>query len=730
MTQTTNHIGSALGAHRPGVGEALLSPRSVAIIGASDDPAKTTARPLRFLRAAGFAGAVYPINPRRETVLGERAWANVAALPEVPDHVFIVADTARVVDAVRECGEAGVPLVTVLSGGFGESGPEGEGRLVELLEVARRHGIRIVGPNSIGVVNPRNAMMLTANAAFAEADVPVGRSFVASQSGSVIGALMTRAKARGLGFAGFVSVGSGVDLTLGEICEATLDDPEIGSYTLFMESMDDAGPLAQFAAAAAERNKPVTVYKLGRSEAAAALTVSHTGALAGEDDEADAFFRACGFARVDNFEALIEADALQRRLGPPAVPPADRIAVITSTGGGAAIVVDQLETRGVRVARPSEAVFGRLGELGLNVAESLIIDLTLAGTRHDLVLGALDVLRSSGEFDLVLFVIGSSARLNPELAVRAIAEAPSGDVPVVAWALPDALDSLRLLDAAGVPSFRTAEACAEAIAATLARRPIDPAVLDSRIGEEVASAGRTLDEVASAEILRGLGVQFPAATTCDVAGVSHDPPQYPVVVKAISEELPHKSEAGAVQLGIHEDSQLADAISTIVQNVSTYAPDVTVERFLVQQMVVDSVVEALVGYRVSPSVGPVVVLAAGGIYTELYGDSSLRLAPVTRATATEMVQEVTGMRVAEGMRGGPVGDVEALIDTIVTMSQLAVRRPDVLEAEINPLAVRPRGHGVVALDALVQVAITPHDGASTSSSEARTENTTEVSPWT
>ena len=189
--------------------------------------------------------------------------------------------------------------------------------------------------------------------------------------------------------------------------------------------LDIGGGFGAFAtaAAAAERGRPVTVYKLGRSDAAAALSVSHTGALAGEDDEADAFFRACGFARVDNFEALIEAEALQRRIGPPGPVRADRIGVITSTGGGAAIVVDQLETRGVTVARPSPAVFRGLAALGLDVAENLIVDLTLAGTRHDLVLGALDVLRSSGEFDLVLFVVGSSARLNPELAVSAIAEA-------------------------------------------------------------------------------------------------------------------------------------------------------------------------------------------------------------------------------------------------------------------------------------------------------------------
>lgn len=705
MTQLTDRPAGTPGVTRAEVGRALLAPRSVAIIGASDDARKTTARPLRFLREAGFTGGVYPINPRRETVLGERAWPDIASLPEVPDHVFVVTDTARVVDAVRECGEAGVPLVTILSGGFGEGGPQGRERLAELLEISHRYGVRVVGPNSIGVVNPRTGMLLTANAAFAETDLPVGPSFVASQSGSVIGALMTRAKARGLGFAGLVSTGSEVDLTLGEICEATLDDPEIGSYTLFVESMENAGPLARFAAAAAERGRPVTVYKLGRSDAAAALSVSHTGALAGEDDEADAFFRACGFARVDNFEALIEAEALQRRIGSPGATRADRIAVITSTGGGAAILVDQLETRGVTVARPSPAVFEGLGGLGLDVAENLIVDLTLAGTRHDLVLGALDVLRSSGEFDLVLFVIGSSARLNPELAVRAIAEAAGdGPVPIAAWALPDALESLRMLNDAGVPAFRTAEACAEAVAATLARRPVDPQVLGTRIAGAAVPAGHTLDEAGSARVLAELGVRFPAATTCDDTGAPAAEPTYPAVVKALSDRLPHKSDAGAVVLGVADAGGVADAVARITANVAAHDPTIRLEQFLVQEMVDDAVVEALVGYRVSPSVGPLVVLAAGGIHAELYDDSTLRLAPVTPEVAREMIDEVTAMRIARGFRGGPVGDLDALVDTVVAVSRLAVTRPDVVEAEINPVAVRPRGCGAVALDALVQQA--------------------------
>src|SRR5215469_10794341 len=261
----------------------LFSPRSVAIVGQSDDATKTAGRPLKFLRRIGYAGRVYPINPRRETVLGERAWPALAALPEAPDHAYIVTSTEAAVAAVEECGALGVKVATVLADGFAEAGAEGIARETRLRETCARTGIRIVGPSSLGVVDLRTRVMLTANAAFDEKDFPLGRIFAASHSGSMIGALMSRGKARGTGFAGFVSVGNEVDLSLGEICAATLDDPDIDGYMLFLETMRHADSLRRFAHSAAERGKPIIAYKLGRSDAARELAVSHTGALAGED---------------------------------------------------------------------------------------------------------------------------------------------------------------------------------------------------------------------------------------------------------------------------------------------------------------------------------------------------------------------------------------------------------------------------------------------------------------
>jgi acetate---CoA ligase (ADP-forming) len=286
--------------------QALLHPRSVAIVGASDDPGKTTGRPLRFLRQGGYAGAIYPVNPKRETVLGERAWPSIASLPQVPEHAYIVTGTELALDAAEECGACGVKVATILASGFSEAGEEGARRDARLRDIVARTGLRIVGPSSLGVVNVHEGVLLTANAAFAEALLP-GSIFVASHSGSMIGSIVSRGKGRGIGFAGLVSVGNEVDLSIGEICAATLDDPQVKGYLLFLETLRHAGALRAFAADAAGRGKPIVAYKLGRSAAAAELAVSHTGALAGEDDVAEAFLRDCGIARVQTIDGLIEA---------------------------------------------------------------------------------------------------------------------------------------------------------------------------------------------------------------------------------------------------------------------------------------------------------------------------------------------------------------------------------------------------------------------------------------
>ena len=706
----------------------LLSPHSVAVVGASDDASKTSGRPLTFLRQAGFAGRIYPVNPRRAQVQGETAWPDLASLPEVPEHVFVITPTDTVIDTVRECARLGVRLVTVLASGFSEAGAEGLAREQALRDICRESGLRLIGPSSLGVVNPRARMPLTANAAFAEPDMPVGEVMVVSHSGSMIGALVSRGRARGVGFASLVSVGNEVDLSVGEICAATLDDPQIKGYVLFLESLHHGQALRAFALAAAERGKPVVVYKLGRSSVAADMVQSHTGALAGEDDIADAYFKDSGMARVGILESLLEAQALAVRW--PllnALQPLRRVGVVTTTGGGAAMLVDQLGIRGVVVEAASAETLQRLNALGVSVNPGRVLDLTLAGTRYAVMKAALDVMLAAPEFDAVVAVVGSSARFQPQLAVQPIIDSAAHSKPLAAMIVPDAPQAIAQLTAAQVPCFRTPECCADVIAGLVSRRaPAVRAALAARglpaVGEPPraeanahadAFAPVTWSERQSHAWLAQLGV-----TSATAVVVSPDGPvplplpfAYPVAVKACSAQLAHKSEHGGVVLGVADAQGLRVAMEQVKTNVARHAPLPADFEILVQPMV-KGLSEVLLGFKRDADAGAIVMLAAGGIWAEVVRERSIRLAPVDEAQALEMMAELRALSPLQGLRGQAVGDLAALAQAISRFSQAAVLAvgDGVIEAEINPLMVLPLGQGVCAADALVIADRLPEHG--------------------
>jgi acyl-CoA synthetase (NDP forming) len=680
----------------PALANALFNPRSIALYGASDDPGKMGGRPVQFLQRSGFAGRIYPINPRRDEVQGLKAWPSLGSLPEVPDHVFVLTPTDRL-DAVKECAALGIRLVSILASGFSESGTEGIAREATLRELAKATGVRILGPSSLGVVNPRVGLVLTANAAFAEPDLPAGKVLVASHSGSMIGALVSRGKARGVGFAGLVSVGSEVDLNVGEICEATLDDPGIEGYLLFLESLHDGEALQRFARAAAARGKPVIAYKLGRSEAAAEMATTHTGALAGEDDIADAFLKDLGIARVDMLESLLEAFPLAQRLPLP-LKPGRRVGVVTTTGGGAAMVVDQLSVRGVHVQKPTEATLGRLQAAGIPGNAGRVLDLTLAGTRYEVMKQALQILLDAPEFDMVIAVVGSSARFQPELAVKPIVDSARHAKPLIAMLVPDAPQALAQLTQAGIPCFRTPEGCADVVASVLDRRTPRPPALPVLGGRP----GAFISEAQAYAVLDALNVPHAPCAVLPLSGPVPDLPfAYPVVVKVCSAQIPHKTEVGGVVLDVRSADALVDTLTTLRTRLAEHAPGVPCDKALVQPMC-QGLSEVLVGYHIDPDAGPVVLLAAGGIWAEIARDRSIRLAPVSTEVAWDMIREVRALQAVTGLRGKPKGDLSALAQAISALSQLAVR-PElgILEAEVNPMMVMVEGAGVLAVDALM-----------------------------
>ncbi|MFN8682378.1 acetate--CoA ligase family protein [Paracoccus sp. P2] len=674
----------------------IFAPESIVIVGASADPSKTSSRPLRYLVEGGYKGRIYPINPRAEEIAGVKCWASLADLPEAPDLAFILLSADAAIDAVAECGRAGVGAAMILASGFGESGADGHAREQRLAEVARASGVRILGPSCLGLANLHQGMILTGNAAFAEKGLVTGGVFCASQSGSMIGALLSRGRSKGVNFAGLISVGGELDLSLGALCEATLDDPAITSYMLFLETIRDAPAIRRFAVGAAERGKPVVALKLGRSSAAAELTTSHTGGLAGEDDVADAFLADCGIVRVETLEALLEAGALARRV-PAKVRPVPTVGVVTTTGGGAALVVDQLGMRGVNVEGPNEATLEAIRATGVDVGAGRIADLTLAGTRYDTMKAGLEAMLASPQYDLVVTVVGSSARFQPEVAVKPIVDIGSGDGRLATFIVPEAPEALAMLAAAGIPAFRTPEACADSVAAVLRRRA--PRALD--LPAKISGPITILDEIEGYDLLKGLGIANAPARAIPL-GDEADPALLPAAVKIVGRDMAHKTDVGGVVLGVKTAEDFHDAVSRIRDSLAAKAPDFPLTRVVQQRMALGAVGEVLLGYRVDPQVGPMVLVAAGGVMTEILQDRAIRMAPVDLETAHRMLGELRSLPLLTGFRGKAAGDLDAVASAIVALSQL-VLNPQVDELEINPLMVMPEGQGALAVDVVARL---------------------------
>ena len=588
----------------------LFSPSSVAFYGASNDPAKMAGRPFHFLLKHGFEGRAYPINRNRDTVLGRRAYPDLAALPETPEHVFVLLPTEAVETALEECAAAGVRVATVFAGGYAETGPEGAARQRRLVEIARPAGMRLVGPNCLGMINPRRKLALSAaNVLELDRLIP-GNITVISQSGSLTGTILSRGRDLEIGFAKLISVGNEADLTLGEIGLACIEDPATELFLLFLETLRERDRIAAFARAAHAAGKPVVVYKLGRSEAGRTATLSHTGALVGPDEAVDAFFAAHGLLRVDLFETLLDIAPLVAGRRPPATSLARRgagVSVITTTGGGGAMVVDRLGSQGLRLVGPSDETVRRSRAKGISVQPSTMVDLTAAGIRHDIVHDAIDSVLANPDADAVVMVAGSTAQFYPHLAVDPIVDFAGSDKPLAAYIVPPAEDSRRLLIAAGIAAFRSPEAAADAIAALFRwRAPRAPAAPADAAAAPAALArirGRAADEMQALTVFAALGIEAAASAIVDPGAAPRIDFGYPVAVKALAAELAHKSDAGGVVLDVGGAEALGAAIAEIRDNLARRDPGLARASILVQRME-SGVAEALVGFVRDAQAGP------------------------------------------------------------------------------------------------------------------------------
>lgn len=686
--------------------ERLLAPSSVAIVGCSADATKHTARPLKYLLKHGFQGDIYPVNPNADEILGQRCYPSVSAIGKPVDHALIMVPSKFVPEVIEQCAKANVHAATIYTDGFAERGDEGRARQEALTAKARAGGVRLLGPNSMGYINFHTGCMLSPNMILEMDEFEAGDVSLISQSGSMLGALLSRGTSRGVKFSKLISIGNEADLSVGDMVDMLVDDPTTQTILLFVESLRNASDLARAARRAAAAGKPIIAFKLGRSELGREIAASHSGAMTGPSAASEAFFASCGIVEVSLFESLFETIPLVRNRKPLNLEHQPRVAIVSTTGAAAALVGDRLALAGVDLVRPNDAVRKRLAVHNIELANAPIMDLTMAGSRGTVYADALDALITSTNADAVVAVVGSSGQFVPEIAVKPIAAAATGDVPVVSFIGPHATRSLELLQDAGVPGFRTPESCAEALTAFLNWR--SPATLSSgRLTNADAvqptlaqTKGDTLTEVAASAVFQQLGVPQSTSTTINGSSIPDDL-QYPVVAKVLSADIQHKTEAGGVVLDIKTADELKTAIEQIHEAVKTYKPDATIDGVVVQSME-SGVGEAIVGFVRDPEIGPMVLVGVGGVLAEIYRDTAYRSAPVDMNIARKMIDEIKGFAPLRGFRGMPEGDLEALADVVVRVSELAlIDSPVITEAEINPVLVK--ASGVVALDGLISL---------------------------
>ncbi|WP_456620614.1 acetate--CoA ligase family protein [Bradyrhizobium sp. P5_C12] len=687
--------------------ERLIRPRSVAIIGASADPSKTSGRPVSYLQKHGFAGEIYPVNPKVADIGGLACYVDVASLPDVPDVGIVLLGAERAHIAVRELSERGAAAAIVLASGFTETGAEGAERQKQLMEAAG--SMRLLGPNTIGLVNLTDNIVLSASGALAMDHFPTGAIGLVSQSGGILGALLSRAAARGVGLSKLVSTSNEADLELADFIDFLADDNATRVIALYIEAIRNPARFREAVLKARRAGKPVVAFKIGRSEAGAKAAVSHTGALAGSDRMYDALFRQLGVIRAKTFDDLLDipaALAAERKLS------GKRVAILTSTGGAGTIVSDSLGVAGFATPAPDAETAAQLRALQSGSHAALDrnpIDVTLAGLQPDLLRAAIRILLASPSYDALTLIVGSSAVGSPTLMADAIHDClPMSDKPVIAYVSPYAPDVVSVLTRRGVPAYTSAESCAAAL----------DGLLQAGLPEQVQTSGSTamtadisdfpagsLDEAQAKALFVHFGVPIVAekvvATSAEAEQAARDLGGR-VVLKILSREIAHKSDVGGVAVNLTADT-IGDRLTVMAEEVEARAGKRS-ERFLVQEMISGGV-EIILGMHRDP-LGTAILLGMGGVTAELLKDTTMRLLPpdggLGLSEARAMVRDLVTWPLLDGFRGRPKCDVEALAGTIVAFSRMVAQLGDRLaEAEINPVLVLPAGQGVKAADGLV-----------------------------
>jgi len=696
----------------------IFKPKRIALIGVSDNPNSVGGITLRNLVGGGFNGVVYPVNPKREAVLGIPCYPDVKSLPKTPDLAVIMIAAKFVPQVIRECGEAGIHGVIIMSAGFKESGEEGKALEEQAkLEKAKFPDMRIIGPNCLGILVPG----LNMNVSFADGMPKKGHVAFISQSGALCTSVLDWAYESNIGFSYFVSIGNSMDVNFGDLIDYFGQDPNTKSIVLYVESLINARTFMS-AARAFSREKPIIVYKSGRFPESAAAAASHTGAMASEDSIYDAVFRRAGLARVFDFGNIFEfTDLVGRRR----IPKGNRLAIVTNAGGPGVMATDSLISLGGKLVELSEKTMQRLNEyLPPFWSHGNPIDV-LGDATPERFARATEIVLEDENVDAVLVLLTPQAMTAPTETAVAISQLASKTTKSImaGWLGGASMrEGIQVFNQAGISSFTAPEQAIRAFMTlsnysenqsmlyeTPKEVPVsfqyDRLELRKKYLKDVFPKAKILNEDDSKMLVNDYGINTthpqPAATEDEAVEIARKK-GYPVVMKIYSPDITHKSDVGGVALNIKDDEMVRAAFRNMVKTAAEKRPDARIDGVTIQIMVnTKDGIELIVGTKKDPVFGTVMLVGMGGVTAELFKDKRLEFPPLNEQLALQMLKSLKIYPMLKGYRGDSPKNIDKLIEALIRMSYLAADYPEIAELDINPLVVTPTD--VIALDARIVV---------------------------
>ena len=690
----------------------MLNPRSIAVVGASPKGGYG-GRLLNAVLKCKDRVRIYPVNPNYDEISGAKCYRSIAELPEAPDLVGIVVPYDKVLPVMKECAAKKAGSAIVISAGFAERGIAARLDLQkEVGAFAKESGLRITGPNCLGLANVRDDIWATASSRTLGG--LTGHIALVCQSGATaFGPFLLRAVDAGIGLSHIISTGNETDLDFADFARYLIDDPNTRVIAGFVEGFKDVQKFIAVAALAAERGKPIVLIKIGRSASGAEAARSHTAALTGADALYEAVFKQYGVIRVQDYDELLEVSHL---LANNKKPPQRGIAVVSHSGGISSLTADMLGLSGLELpaltAPARDGINGILKDFGW-AANPADVTGFARGEHFPQIMDFMINEPTVGT--LVIASAGAGNQVD-----HVIAQRDKSDKGVVFFWTASRGDktSLPKLKASNIPIFYSPEKLARGLkylvdyhawrdqcaAGGIALVPAQNGAQKESL-QKLEKIGRTtLSESESKQAIAAWSITAPRETLTQSAAAAADAAKtigYPVVIKVDSPEIPHKTEAGVVRLGLKSADEVRTAYAEIMANALHHAPNAKINGVVVQEMIAGGV-ETIVGVSYDAQLGPMLLFGSGGVMVEVYNDVALRHCPITRSEALEMIAEVKGAKLLRGFRGKPAADVDALADTLVSVSHLAVHLEGGLaELDINPLMVLPKGQGVKAVDALV-----------------------------